>query len=91
LDEASTFELFQHLVDTGLAWQLQGHYGRTARDLIEAGLIEPLVASLDTSDRNGDPPPRRSPAEIAAASRGGVQGHGAGPDRGPEHDREIEP
>jgi len=37
LDFESTVEGFQHLIDTGLAWQLQGSYGRTAMSLIEAG------------------------------------------------------
>ena len=30
-------EAWQYLIDTGLCWQLQGWYGRSARNLIEAG------------------------------------------------------
>ena len=36
--EEEVIEGFQHLIDTGQAWQLQGSYGRTAVALIEAGL-----------------------------------------------------
>lgn len=38
-DEATQLRAWQHLVDTGLAWKLQGWFGRTAADLIDSGLI----------------------------------------------------
>jgi hypothetical protein len=38
-DHDQWVEAWQHLHDTGLAYQLQGWFGRTARDLIEQGII----------------------------------------------------
>lgn len=38
-------EAWQHLIDTGMAWQLQGWFGRTARDLIEQGYCIPAEES----------------------------------------------
>lgn len=33
-----TIEAWQHLIDTGLAWQLQGWFGRSAQMLIDQGI-----------------------------------------------------
>ena len=35
--EEQIVEAWQHLVDTGLAWSLQGWFGRTAKNLIDEG------------------------------------------------------
>ena len=39
LSDRETCELFAHLITTGAAWQLQGHYGRGATYLVQHGLI----------------------------------------------------
>ena len=38
-NEEQIIEAWQHLHDTGLAYQLQGWFGRTVTDLIEQGVI----------------------------------------------------
>jgi hypothetical protein len=37
MTELELVDMFQDLITSGLAWQLQGHYGRTAMALIENG------------------------------------------------------
>jgi hypothetical protein len=37
MDEEEAVSFFQSLIDNGMAWTLQGSYGRTAKALIDAG------------------------------------------------------
>ena len=37
-DEEEVIAAWQHLIDTGLAWSLQGFFGRTACQLIKEGI-----------------------------------------------------
>ena len=36
-DDDEQLEAWQHLIDTGLAWQLEGSIGRAAKRLIDEG------------------------------------------------------
>ena len=53
-------EAWQHLIDTGLCWSLQGWFGRTAEHLIGIGACEPanferikVVEPKDTRPEQG--------------------------------------
>lgn len=39
-NKEQVIEAWQHLHDTGLAYQLQGWFGRTAESLLEQGIIK---------------------------------------------------
>ncbi len=40
LGVVETIRFFSELVKNGMAWSLQGHYGRTAQALIDRGILD---------------------------------------------------
>lgn len=54
MDEAETIEFFQELIDSGMAWTLQGSYGRMARTLIEVGQCTARAGLHGCTLANGD-------------------------------------
>lgn len=40
LNDIQTLRLFSELIKNGMAWTLQGHYGRTAMSLINDGWLD---------------------------------------------------
>jgi hypothetical protein len=59
LDTRETVELFSELVKNGMAWTLQGCYGRAATRMIESGVL----------DREGNMHMARLDEVIAASRR----------------------
>lgn len=64
LSQIETVELFQNLIDTGLAWELQGTYGRAARHFIDAGLCHEIG---DDSVRRHKPEPETAEPRLLSA------------------------
>jgi hypothetical protein len=50
LSDSETIDFFAGLIRTGVAWQLQGHYGRTAANLIRSGFISSSGVVLKYED-----------------------------------------
>jgi len=46
LDGSQVAEMFQKLINSGMAWKLQGFYGRTAMALIEQGICQPRMHQI---------------------------------------------
>lgn len=46
-DEDLQIEAWQHLIDTGVVWQLQGFFGRQAAMLIETGVCHAATRESD--------------------------------------------
>jgi hypothetical protein len=53
LTEEQQIALFEHLVQTGTCWQLEGHYQRVAATLLEAGLISSPVHTEANTSKTG--------------------------------------
>ena len=51
VNESTWIRAWQHLIDTGLCWQLQGRIGRQAEQLIEEGVCSGTKVYSKTRER----------------------------------------
>ena len=52
-NDMSYIQAWQHLVDTGVVWELQGFFGRAAHRMLSEGTLDPAPPT-DTPQDNGD-------------------------------------
>jgi hypothetical protein len=52
-NDMSYIQAWQHLVDTGVVWELQGFFGRAAHRMLSEGTLRPAPIE-ETPQDNGD-------------------------------------
>jgi len=67
--EDEQIECYQALIDSGTAWRMEGHVGRTAYGLIEAGLC--VLGEVGHKDYWGNYVPSRH--EVQPGTKGSVE------------------
>lgn len=67
--EQEQIKAMQELIDTGMAWKLQGSTGRRAMDMIEAGLC--TLGKTGHKDYYGNYVPSRD--EVKAGAKGSAE------------------
>lgn len=60
---------YQALIDSGAAWRMEGHVGRTAMDLIDSGAC--ILGEVAHTDYYGNRVPSRF--EVVPGSKGSVE------------------
>ena len=50
----SYVQAWQHLVDTGMAWELQGWFHRAAARMIAEGTLDPAPISQESENKNDE-------------------------------------
>ena len=52
--EMSYIQAWQHLVDTGVVWELQGFFGRAAHRMLSEGTLQPAPVEDETPNNEGE-------------------------------------
>ena len=52
--EMSYIQAWQHLVDTGVVWELQGFFGRAAHRMLSEGTLQPAPVEEETPNNEGE-------------------------------------
>jgi hypothetical protein len=52
--EMSYIQAWQHLVDTGVVWELQGFFGRAAHRMLSEGTLQPAPVEDETPNNEDE-------------------------------------